>query len=148
MRRALSRRTILLATTSAVLALAWAAGPAHAVQLGLPDPHSPNAEAIEGTYWVMLVITTVLIVVVNVALVLAVVRFRERRGREPAQVHAGRGALRPVLGVLSLLALAVFVFGVVRTSDVRSVEPAGPNGLGGSATAQVGVSGAASVATG
>ncbi len=147
MRRALSRRTILLAATSAALALAWAAAPVHAVQLGLPESHSPNADAIGGTYWVMLVIATVLIVVINAALVLAVLRFRERRGREPAQVHAGRGALRPVLGVLSLLAIAVFVFGVVRTDDVRSIEPAGPNGLGGSATAQVGVSGAEAITT-
>jgi len=141
MRRALSRRTILLAAASALLALAWVAAPAHAIQLGPPEPHSPNAEAINGTYWVMFVLTLILIVAINVALVLAVLRFRERRGREPAQVHAGRGALRPILGALGVLALAVFVFGVVRTADVRSVEASGPNGLGASATAQVGVSG-------
>ena len=139
MRRALSRRTILLAATSALMALAWVAAPASAIQLGPPEPHSPNAEAISGTYWVMLVIATIIIVAVNAALILAVVRFRERRGREAAQVEAGRGALRPVLGVLSILALAIFVFGVVRTGDVRSVEPSGPNGLGASATAQVGI---------
>lgn len=139
MRRALSRRTIL-AATSAVLALAWAAAPAYAIQLGPTEPHSPNADAINGTYWVMLAIATVIIAAVNVALILAVVRFRERRGREPARVHAGRGALLPVLGVLGLLALAVFVFGVVRTADVRSVEPAGANGLGSAPTAQVGIS--------
>jgi cytochrome c oxidase subunit II len=139
MRRALSRRTILLAATSALMALAWAAAPASALQLGLPEPNSPNAEAINGTYWVMLVIAAIIIVAVNVALVLAVVRFRERRGSEAAQVEAGRGALRPVLGALSLLALAIFVFGVVRTGDVRSTEPAGPNGLGSTATAQVGI---------
>lgn len=146
MRRALSRRPILLAATSATLALAWAAAPAHAVQLGLTEPHSPNAEAIDGTYWVMIVIATILIVVINAALILSVVRFRERRGREPAQVHAGRGALRPILGALGIFALAVFVFGVVRTGDVRSVEAAGPDGLGSSATAQVGVSGAEATA--
>ncbi len=131
---------ILLAATSALMALAWVAAPASAIQLGPPDPHSPNAEAIDGTYWVMLIIAVLIIVAVNVGLILAVMRFRERRGREAAQVHAGRGALRPVIGALSLLALAVFIFGVVRTGDVRSIEAAGPNGLGGSATAQVGVS--------
>jgi cytochrome c oxidase subunit 2 len=139
MRRALSRRTILLAATSALMALAWAAAPASAIQLGPPEPHSPNADAISGTYWVMLVIATLIIVAVNVALIGAVVRFRERRGREAAQVEAGRGALLPVLGALSVLALAIFIFGVVRTGDVRSVEPSGPNGLGASATAQVGI---------
>jgi cytochrome c oxidase subunit 2 len=140
MRRALSRRRIMLTATTAMLAFAWVAAPANALQLGLPESHSPNADAISGTYWVMLVIATILIVAINVALILAVVRFRERRGREAAQVHAGRGALRPVIGALSVLALAVFVFGVVRTGDVRSIEPSGPNGLGASATAQVGIS--------
>ena len=139
MRRALSRRTILLAATSALMALAWAAAPASALQLGPTEPNSPNAEAISSTYWVMLVIIAIVITVVNVALVLAVMRFRERRGREAAQVHAGRGALRPVLGGLSLLALAIFVFGLVQTGDVRSVEAAGPDGLESSATAQVGI---------
>lgn len=139
MRRALSRRTILLAATSALMALAWVAAPASAIQLGPPEPHSPNADAISGTYWVMLVIATIIIVAVNAALIAAVMRFRERRGREAAQVEAGRGALLPVLGGLSVLALAIFIFGVVRTGDVRSVEPSGPNGLGASPTAQVGV---------
>jgi cytochrome c oxidase subunit 2 len=147
MRRALSRRTILLAATSALLALAWAAAPAHALQLGPSEAHSPNAEAINGTYWVMFVIVAALIVIVNGALIFAVVRFRERRGREAAQVHAGRGALRPIVGVLGVLALAIFVFGVIRTGDVRSVEPSGPNGLGSSPTTQVGVNGVAALAT-
>lgn len=146
MRRALSRRTIL-AAPSALLALAWAAVPAHALQLGPTESHSPNAEAISSTYWVMLVVVAIVTVVVNAALILAVVRFRERRGREAAQVHAGRGALRPVVGILSLLAVAIFVFGVIRTSDVRTVEPSGPNGLGSSPTTQVGVKGLAALQT-
>jgi cytochrome c oxidase subunit 2 len=147
MRRALSRRTIFLAATSALLALAWAAVPADALQLSPPEPHSPNAETIHSTYWVMFVLAIVLIVVINAALIAAVVRFRERRGREAAQVHAGRGALRPVLGVLALLAIAVFVYGVIQTDNARTVEASGPDGLGTAATTQVGVRGLAAVAT-
>ena len=78
----------------------------------------------------MFVIVCVLVVAVNAALIVAVVRFRERRGREPVRFAAGRGALRPVLAGLGVLALAVFVYGVVRTDDARELEPAGPNGLG------------------
>jgi cytochrome c oxidase subunit 2 len=147
MRRALSRRTILLAATSALLALAWAAAPADALQLSPAEPHSPNAEAMHSTYWVMFVLAIVLIVAINAALIVAVVRFRERRGREAAQVHAGRGALRPVVAALSVLAVAIFVYGVIRTDDVRTVEASGPDGLGTAATTQVGVRGLAAVAT-
>jgi cytochrome c oxidase subunit II len=131
----------LLAAASATLAAAWAAAPAHAVRLGLEPAHSPNAEDISTTYWVMLGVAVALVVAVNAALIAAIVRFRERRGREPSRFAAGRGALRPIVAGLSLLALAIFVFGILMTSSVRDVEPSGPNGLGANATAQVGVSG-------
>ena len=71
----MSRRTILLAI-SAVLTFAWAAAPAGALQLSPTDPRSPNAETIHSTYWVMIVIVALLIVAVNAALIVAVVRFR------------------------------------------------------------------------
>jgi cytochrome c oxidase subunit 2 len=147
MRRALSRRTIFLAATAALLTLAWVAAPAYALQLSPAEPHSPNAEAIHSTYWVMFVLALILIIAINAALIVAVMRFRERRGREPAQVHAGRGALRPALGVLAVVAIAVFVYGVIRTDDVRTVEASGPDGLGTPATTQVGIRGLAAVGT-
>jgi cytochrome c oxidase subunit 2 len=137
----LSRRTILLAVLTALLAFAWAAAPAYAVELAPPAPHSPNAEATHSSYVVMIVVTFAVIIVINGALIAAVVRFRERRGREPSRFAAGRGAFRPVIGVLSLLAIAIFVFGVIKTNDAREIEPSGPNGLGGDQTAQVGVKG-------
>jgi cytochrome c oxidase subunit 2 len=135
------RRISLIAAASATLAAVWTAAPANAISLGPESPHSPNADDISTAYWVMLVIAVGLLVLVNAALILAIVRFRERRGREPARFAAGRGALRPVIAGLSLLAVAVFVFGVIVTSEVRDAEPSGPNGLGSSPTAQVGVSG-------
>lgn len=132
---------LVLAVVCALPALAIGAAPASADGLGLPESHSPNAEGISTTYWVMIAITFAVIIVVNLALIAALVRFRERRGHEPARFAAGRGALRPVVAVLSALALAVFVFGVVQTSDVRELEPTGPDGLTTAATAQVGVEG-------
>ena len=121
-----------------MLALACAA-PAHA--LGPPDAHSPNADAINSAFWVLLVVVVAVVVVINAALIVALVRFRERRGREPSRFAAGRGALRPVVGALSLLAVVIFVYGVVVTNDVREIEQSGPNGLGAAQTAQVGVKG-------
>jgi len=137
----LSRRTILLAALTAILASAWAAAPAWAIELAPPAPHSPNADAIHSSYVVMIVITFAVILVINGALIAAVVRFRERRGQEPARFTAGRGAFRPVIGALSVLAIAIFVFGVIKTNDAREIEAAGPNGLGANQTAQVGVKG-------
>lgn len=131
-------RTTLLAGSATVLALAWAA-PAHA--LGPPDSHSPNADAINSAFWVLMVVVVAVVVVINAALIVALVRFRERRGREPSRFAAGRGALRPVVGALSLLAVVIFVYGVVVTNDVRGIEQSGPNGLGAAQTAQVGVKG-------
>ena len=131
-------RTTLLAASATVLALACAA-PAHA--LGPPDSHSPNADAINSAFWVLLVVVVAVVVVINAALIVALVRFRERRGREPSRFAAGRGALRPVVGALSLLAVVIFVYGVVVTNDVREIEQSGPNGLGAAQTAQVGVKG-------
>jgi cytochrome c oxidase subunit 2 len=133
-------RKILLAVIAAGLALASAA-PAEAISVSPEEAHSPNAEAINSAYWVLLVVVLAVIVVVNAALIAAVLRFRERRGAEPARFAAGRGALRPVVGALSVLAIAIFVYGVFVTDDVREIEPSGPNGLGAAQTAQVGIKG-------
>ena len=81
--------------------------------------------------------SSAVVVVINAALIVALVRFRERRGREPSRFAAGRGALRPVVA-LSLLAVVIFVYGVLVTNDVREIEQSGPNGLGAAQTAQVG----------
>ncbi len=137
----MSRRTIPLAALCTLLALAWGAAPASAIDLAPPEPHSPNAEAIHSSYVVLIVINFVLMAVITVGLVAAVVRFRERRGAEPTRFTAGRGALRPVIAGSSVLAIAIFVFGVIKTDDAREIEAAGPNGLGAGQTAQVGVKG-------
>jgi len=136
----LSRRTILIALVTA-LALTLTTTPAFGIQLGPEEPHSPNADAIESTYWVMIVIVFALIIAVNAALIAAIVRFRHRRGREAARFAAGRGALLPAIAGFAVLAIAIFVFGVIETVNVRDVEPSGSDGLNANQTAQVGVSG-------
>ena len=57
MRAALSRRTILLAALAALLdARPWRRRPPTRSRSRPRSPHSPNAEAIHSTYWVMFVI--------------------------------------------------------------------------------------------
>lgn len=138
-------RRFLLA---AALAPALAAAPAHALEIG-PDPHSPNADDIAVAYWVMMGLAVLLVLAINAALVMALMRFRERRGTEPARLGAGRGFVRRAALPLSLLALALFVFGVLMTRETRTVEPSGSSGLQAAAarTAQVGVQGLPSSAT-
>jgi cytochrome c oxidase subunit 2 len=131
----------LVALAGALLAVLALAGPAQAVSVSPQTPHSPNAEDIDTSYWVMLVLTVALLLVVQAALIGAVIRFRAERGRGPSRFAAGRGALRPALAGLSLIAIAVLVFGIVMTSNVREIEPTGPNGLHASAAAQVGLKG-------
>lgn len=144
----MSRRKILFVSAVALLALAVGASPAHAIELAPPEPHSPNAEGIRSAYWVAMVTALLLVVAVHAVLIAAVVRYRERRGREPRRVAAGRGALRPVVGALSALALVLFVYGVIQTAEVREVEAAGPDGLGSTQSAQVGVRGSIAAAAG
>jgi cytochrome c oxidase subunit II len=120
----------------------FAAAPAQAIELSPAEPHSPNAEDMNTAYWAMVIVGIVLLVVINAALLLAVLCFRARRERRPARLAAGRGALRPVLAATSLIAIAVFVYGVIVTGDVREIEPSGPGGLDAGQSAQVGVKGA------
>lgn len=133
-------RRALAAAIVALLVVAPAAG---ALSFGPESPHSPNADDISTSYWVMLAVIVVVVVVVNAALIMALVRFRARRGQTPARVTAGRGVLRRFSAGLAVLAVAIFVFGVVMSDSARTVADSGPGGLSASAarTAQTSVRG-------
>jgi cytochrome c oxidase subunit II len=135
------KRLVLTAVlAAAVLAVLPAA--AHAVPFGPQEGASPNADDTTIVYWVMFAIAAIVIVAVNLALIAAVVRFRAQRGREPARVRSG-GRIQPrATAGLALLAIAIFVIGIVSTTRVRDVEPSGPDGLEASAarTAQLNLS--------
>ena len=136
------KRLIPLAVTLAALVLAAPPAIADAVPLAPEDGASPNADDTTAIYWVMLVVAAVIVVAVNLALVVAVVRFRARRGREATRVRAGRRVHARVTALLAVVAIAIFVVGIIFTSQVRDVEPSGPDGLQAASTrtAQLGVS--------
>lgn len=133
---------LLVALASLLIGALLLASPAQAISIAPETPRSPNAEGIATAYWVMLAVAALLVIAVHAALAVAVVRFRARRGGRAPRVAAAPGALRPAVGALFALATALLVFGVVVTSDVRSVEPTGAAGLDPAQeqTAQVGVS--------
>jgi len=100
----------------AVLGALVLAAPALADNAGLtpPEPKSPNAEAINDTYYLLLAVGGLVILAVHVALATFVVRYR--RGRRPAtaegpQIH-GNTRLE-VLWTVVPLALVALIVGFV-----------------------------------
>jgi cytochrome c oxidase subunit II len=90
-----------------------------------PDAsHSPNADAIRTSYWVMLIVGFAIAIPLIGGLLYVARRFRAREDAEtqPRRVIAGRGVIGRVSAVLGAVALAVFVFGVVMTGDAREAE--------------------------
>jgi cytochrome c oxidase subunit II len=133
-------RRLALPLALAGLALAALAGPADATVLGPRAGHSPNADHIRTAYWVAIVIAVLLIVVIHAFLGAALLRYRARRGRTSRRYTAGAGAfLRPAVP-LALVAIGLFVFGIVITSRTRDVQPTQGGGLSAesSLVAQVG----------
>jgi cytochrome c oxidase subunit 2 len=113
----------------AALAVALASAAAAASDSGLAPvtPVSPNADAIRQTYWVILIVTGVIFVLVEGALILFIVRFRGRgraRAQDGAQIH---GATRlemacTILPVVILAGIAAFVF--VKLPTIKNVPAA------------------------
>lgn len=109
------RRKVTLAVLAFVGVLALAA-PALAANAGLTpvEPRSPNAEAINDTYFLILAITGVIFVLVQGSLVLFVVKYRRKhrtREAEGPQVH-GNTRLEILWTAIPVLIL-VFVTGFV-----------------------------------
>jgi cytochrome c oxidase subunit II len=113
----------------AALGVALASAAAATADNGLTPvtPESPNAHAIRTTYLVILVITGVIFVLVEGALILFIVRFR-RRGRsrvqEGPQIHGSTKleTASTIVPVLILAAIAAFVF--VKLPTIKNVPPA------------------------
>lgn len=123
----------LVSALPAVLAVALLGAAAAAANNGLSpvQPESPNAEAIRTTYWVILIITAVIFLLVETALLVFIIRFRSRRrGRdqEAPQIH---GATKletsfTIVPVLILFGIMAFVFVKLPTiKDVPSARAAG-----------------------
>jgi cytochrome c oxidase subunit 2 len=110
--------------------------------LSPPGGHSPNADDINTLYWVMLVVGIVLLLAINGALLTLAMRFRSERGRQPRRLVVRRPAQIGTAGAFAVLALVVFVLGVIETHDAKQVQASGPDGLQAASltTAQRGLS--------
>lgn len=92
-------------------------------------PHSPGTDQIDTLLWIGFVAATILIVVVNVALLAIVRKYRGERGEQPRQLSGGRGLQARVGGALGAFALVLVVVGVLFTEDAREAPASGPDGL-------------------
>jgi cytochrome c oxidase subunit 2 len=113
---------------ASVLGLLALAAPASAGVIA-PDSASPNADEISVIYWVMLAIGVIVALAVNAALVVAVIRFRARRGAAPARTRSGRGMQSRLAAALGVPVIAIFVLGVIFAERARDVAAPGPEGL-------------------
>jgi cytochrome c oxidase subunit II len=120
---------LLVCLSAALAALAAAAAPASANLISPEPPHSPNASDITTLYWITAIVSVLLMLAVNGALLAAVGRYRERRGREPRPLRSAR-KLQLRVGVgLSALALALFVVSIIFTAKAHQIPSTGPDGL-------------------
>jgi heme/copper-type cytochrome/quinol oxidase subunit 2 len=131
---------VLVATAGVSLVLA---APAGASIIGPRAGHSPNANDIRTAYWIALAVAALIAVLANVALIAAVLRFRERRGVVPARLIAGRRFFPRAAAPLVIVVLALFAVGLIITVGSQDAAPTGSANRQASATqtAQVGVRG-------
>ena len=122
-------RLVSLSLLLGLLGLALAAPGAGAISLAPESPHSPNAEDLRSAYDATLLVVSLIAIAINVALILAVVRFRAARDTVPAPVRSGGRVQLRVGMLLGAIALAIFVFGLVVAVKARDLEASGPEGL-------------------
>jgi cytochrome c oxidase subunit II len=127
-------RRLLLAASTTVLALVLVGGAAAGNGGFAPvPPESPNAEHISTIYWVILVITGIVFVLVETALVVFVIRFRGRgrpRTAEGPQIigHHRLEVIWTIIPALILAGIAAFVFVEIGSiNNVPSATAAGPH---------------------
>jgi cytochrome c oxidase subunit 2 len=134
-----SRSLIAAVSTLAVVVLSACSGPD---RLGIDsapgelpqntlDPAGPIAREIDGLWWMVFIIAAVIFVVVQVALVYAIIRFRRRKDedRPVKQVH-GNARLEIVWTIIPAVLLAVVAIPTVATLfDIRNGPDPGDDPL-------------------
>jgi cytochrome c oxidase subunit 2 len=86
--------------------------------LGIETAHSPNAQDISTATWILIALAALFVIAVNAGLLVYLVRYRAARGRRPERFRGSRGIQARAAGALGVLALAIFVFGVVFNEKV------------------------------
>jgi cytochrome c oxidase subunit 2 len=126
------RRKLLSACLSlAALALVLAGTATADAGRAVPPASSPNAEGIRDLYWVLLAVTGVIFVIVEGALLLFIVRFRNRGRPRDAEGPQIRGHTRLELiwtGIPVLILAGIITFVFYKLPGIKDVPEAGAAG--------------------
>ncbi len=118
------RKAALTAAALSATALALALAPA-AASAGVIAPDSPassNADATQTMYWIGLIVTAVVLIVIAAALLRAVFSRRGEGEGSERRTRGTTGVQRRVAAAIGAAALILFVVGIVFTERVRDVE--------------------------
>lgn len=97
-------------------------------------PHSPGTDQIHTLLWIGFVAAAILVIVVNVALLSAVRRYRGERGSEPRQLSSGRRLQFRVGAVLAVFAAVLFILSVIFTDKAQQTPNTDSAGLASAKT--------------
>jgi cytochrome c oxidase subunit 2 len=92
-------------------------------------PHSPGTDQIDTLIAIGVVVFVIAVVAINFGLFYALRKYRGERGDEPRQVSGGRRIQARVAALLTVLAAALFVLGVIFTNKARETPTTGSDGL-------------------
>ncbi len=92
-------------------------------------PHSPGTDQIHTLLWIGFLAAAIVVVVINVALVYAVRRYRAERGVEPRQMRGGRRIQIRVGAALTVFAAAILILSIIYTEKAQQIPRTGPAGL-------------------
>jgi cytochrome c oxidase subunit 2 len=137
-RRSSTPRLFVLLAIVAGLLIALVASPAALADTFTPESGgSPNADAIDSLYKIILYVAIVIFLIVEGTLIWSLVKYRARRGgpQEGAQIH-GNTPLElgwTVGAALILVVLTVVTF--LYLGDIKNPAASGPNGLASASAA-------------
>ncbi len=122
----LSKKILLPLIAGAVFLLNAAV--ANADLLSPESGGSPNADRIDSLYWIIFTMGIVVFVAVMGVLIYTLIRYRESRGHEAAQI---RGNTKLEIGwtaAATVLAVTISVITLIELDGIKNPEPSGPNG--------------------
>jgi cytochrome c oxidase subunit 2 len=97
--------------------------------ISLEPSHSPGADDTSTLYWIALVLTVLVVVAVNAALIALAIRYRARRGSEPRRLTGGRRTQLRATGVIGAVVAVFFVLSVIYSDGARETPATGEAGL-------------------
>jgi cytochrome c oxidase subunit 2 len=123
------RRLLSLALVAALAASLLVVAPAGADLISPESGGSPNADAIDTLFKLILAIAIVVFLGVEGALLWSVFKFRARKGAVAAQIHGNtRLEIGWTIGAAAIL-IFLIVFTFIQLPDIKDPPATGPNGL-------------------